>query len=194
MPEKKTPRQESSAHAPETGTPEESGPATDTPQKAGPTSSDQQKKNAKKYISPKISLRGLKEPFKRADLVFDGVDHSGVTFEARVFINNEAADEKTPKTADSGYAGSFHIFGHGGCFGDVGHCEVRGSPRRYDPRPAHPLTPARKVLIATPAIRRAMVQGNEMSVTVVPIVRAGTPRCDYENVLKFDRLQVLTYA
>ncbi len=145
-------------------------------------------------MSPKIGLQGLREPFKRADLVFDGVDHSGVSFEARVFVNNEAADERTPKAADNGYAGSFHIFGHGGCFGDVGHCEVRGNPRRYDPRPAHPLTPARKVLIATSAIRKAMAQGKEMTVTVVPIVRAGTPRCDYENVLKFDRIQVLSYT
>ena len=34
--------------------------------------------------------------------------------------------------------------------GDPGHCEVR--PRReYDPRPAHPLTRAKKVVIATQA-------------------------------------------
>ena len=25
---------------------------------------------------------------------------------------------------DPSYAGSFYIFGHGGCFGDVGHCDV----------------------------------------------------------------------
>jgi hypothetical protein len=184
MAKSKTPPKKSAARAPKTG----------TPQEVAPPSPEQQKKPAKKYVSPKIGLQGLREPFKRADLVFDGLDHSGVSFEARVFVNNEAADEQTPKAADNGYAGSFHIFGHGGCFGDVGHCEVHGNPRRYDPRPAHPLTPARKVLIATSAIRKAMAQGKEMTVTIVPIVRAGTPRCDYENVLKFGRIQVLTYA
>ena len=148
---------------------------------------------AKKYVSAKISLRGLRDQFKRADLIFDCIDHAGVSFEARVFINNERADAHTPKSADSGYAGSFHIFGHGGCFGDVGHCDVRGTPRRYDPRPAHPLTPARKVLIATEAIRGALAQAKEMTVTVVPIVRAGTDRCDYQNVLKFDRIMIQTY-
>jgi len=41
----------------------------------------------------------------------------------------------------------------------MGHCEVRGVPRPYDPRPAHPLTPARKTLIATEALRRAASKG-----------------------------------
>jgi hypothetical protein len=151
-------------------------------------------KTAKKYVSGKIPLGPLANAFSRADLVFDGVDHSGVTYEGRIFLNNEGADEHTAKTARNGYAGSFHIFGHGGCFGDVGHCDVRGLPRPYDPRPAHPLTPARKVVIATEAIRHAMKQGKQVKVTIVPIVRAGTPRADYVNVVKFDRITIVTYV
>ena len=42
--------------------------------------------------------------------------------------------------------------------------------RRYDPRPAHPLSRAKKVVIATDAVRRAMEQGDTATVTVVPIV------------------------
>jgi hypothetical protein len=158
--------------------------AAAAPSKKGP---------AKKYVSGNIAVEGLGQDFKRADLIFDCIDHSGVSFEGRVFLNNQNADENTPKSPDQGYAGSFHIFGHGGCFGDVGHCEVRGTPRRYDPRPSHPLTPGRKTLIATDAIRKAMAQGKGFTVTVVPIVRAGTDLCDYENVLKFDRILVHTY-
>jgi tyrosinase len=131
--------------------------------------------------------------FHRADLEFEGVDHSGVSFEALVFLNNKNADARTAKTPANGYAGSFHIFGHGGCFGDVGHCEVQGLPRHYDPRPAHPLTPARKIVVATDAIRRALRKGKSMTVTVVPVVTSGTSRCDFENVLKFDRVFVVTY-
>jgi tyrosinase len=149
---------------------------------------------SKIYVSSKIPLQPLAKNFHRADLVFDGVDHSGATFEARVFLNNSSATAKTATTAQNGYAGSFHIFGHGGCFGDVGHCDVRGLPRPYDPRPAHPLTPARKVVIATDAIRKAVTKGKQMTVTVVPIVRAGTPECDYDDVLKFDRISVRTYV
>jgi len=147
---------------------------------------------SKKYVSKAIPCDPLRKPFRRADLIFDGVEHGGPSFEARVFLNNEKADAKTPKDSKNGYAGSFHIFGHGGCFGDVGHCEVRGTPRQYDPRPAHPLTPARKVLIATEALRR-VGKSKAMKITVVPIVRSESLEGNYDDVLKFDKISVVTY-
>ncbi len=140
-----------------------------------------------------MPLQPFDKSFKRADLIFDGVDHSGASFEARVFVNNAKANDKTDRTLKNGYAGSFHIFGHGGCFGDVGHCEIRGMPRPYDPRPAHPLTPARKVVICTDAIRQALTAGKQMSVTVVPIIRAGTSKTTYDDVLRYEKLSVVTY-
>ncbi|HEY6271036.1 MAG TPA: hypothetical protein VIX19_03470 [Terriglobales bacterium] len=152
------------------------------------------KQPSKIYVSSKIPVDPLRKIFQRADLIFDGVDHSGATYEARVFLNNPGANAKTPTNLQHGYAGTFHIFGHGGCFGDVGHCEVRGVPGPYDPRPAHPLTPARKVLIATEAVRKAVGKGKAFTVTVVPIVRAGTDLCDYDDVFKFDKLSVQTYS
>lgn len=150
-------------------------------------------KTAKKYTSSAVSLKGISEGFTRADLVFEGVDHSEASYEARVFLNNADADEKTPVTLESGYAGKFHIFGHGGCFGDVGHCEVRGQRRPYDPRLSHPLTPATKTIIATDAIRRALSQARDTTITIVPIVLSGTKLCDFENVLKFDRVSIVAY-
>src|SRR6185436_18305022 len=54
----------------------------------------------------------------RADLVFYGVDHAGPSYEARVFINNPNADADTERVDEQGYAGSFSVFGHNGCFGD----------------------------------------------------------------------------
>ncbi len=161
-----------------------------------PTTKSRKRVTAKKQVTTGISTECLAAGFMRADLVFDGLDHSGASFEARIFINNPDADASTELTAQNRYAGRFHIFGHGGCFGDVGHCEVRGVPRPYDPRPAHPLTPMRKVVIATDALRREIKRsgGKELTLTIVPIVRSGTERCDYENVLKFDRVSVVTYA
>lgn len=149
---------------------------------------------AKKHTTSKIDLEGIQKEFYRADLLFDGVDHAGASYEARIFLNNPKADDQTPTTLDNGYAGRYHIFGHGGCFGDVGHCEVSGPRRPYDPRYSHPLTAASKTVIATEAIRRAVNQGQEMTVTVVPIITSGTKLCDYENTLKFDRVSVVAYA
>jgi hypothetical protein len=89
---------------------------------------------------------------------------------------------------------AFHIFGHGGCFGDIGHCDITGVPRPYDPRPAHPLTPATKVVIATDAINLAMQRKKKsVTITIVPLILSGTPRCNYENFMKFDRVALVAY-
>jgi hypothetical protein len=145
------------------------------------------------YRSPPISLAGLDRDLTRADIEFHGLDHSGASFEGRVFVNNADADQTTDTTLASGYAGSFHVFGHGGCFGDEGHCDVR--PRRtYDPRPAHPLTPARKTVIATDAVRAALGASAEaMTVTVVPMVTSLTEKCGPDDVLSFEFLRIVTY-
>jgi hypothetical protein len=146
-----------------------------------------------RYTSPEVRLDKLDRDFTRADIVFEDVDHSGASFEARVFLNNPDADENTEKTLESGYAGAFHIFGHGGCLGDdENHCAVH--PRRpYDPRPAHPLTPGRKVVIATDAVRRALEQGDTATVTVVPILLSLTEKTGSENVLQFKQVVIISY-
>jgi len=152
-------------------------------------------KAPKKYVSPKISIEPLDAHVSRADLIFDGLDHSGPSFEARVFLNNDGANAETPTTAENGYAGSFHIFGHGGCYGDdITHCQIRGPRRPYDPRPGHPLTPARKVLIATDALRLARAKGGEITVTIVPVVYDPSPKADYSDVLKLDSISVESYV
>ena len=140
-----------------------------------------------------ISMDTLGDSFTRADIEFEGVDHSGSSYEGRVFINNAEADAETHTTLENGYAGSYYIFGHGGCFGDEGHCEV--APRSpYDPRPPHALWPARKVVIATDAIRQAAEAGPTMSITVVPVILSTTDQvAEDEQVPKFQLVSVITY-
>lgn len=121
-----------------------------------------------KYESESLEVGALDTDIYRADIEFYEVDHSGASYEGRVYINNPGADANTGYD-DPSYAGSYHVFGHGGCLGDPGHCEVK--PRRpYDPRPAHPLTKAKKVVIATDAVRGAIERDGNATVTVVPIV------------------------
>ncbi len=140
-----------------------------------------------------ISAEHLDPSFARADIEFEGVDHSGASYEGRVFLNNPTADAKTALTPENGYAGAFHIFGHGGCYGDdETHCEV-GHRRSYDPRPSSPLTPARKVVIATDAVRRALEKGKKLTVKVVPVVKATTPKAGAENVLRYEQVSIVTY-
>jgi hypothetical protein len=113
------------------------------------------------------------QSFSRADLEFRGVDHSGPSYEARIFLDNPRANESTAAEADRGYAGSFYVFGHGGCFGELGHCDVTAEPRGiYDRRLPHPLTPLFKTVIVTDALRRALEtgEGETFSVTVAAVV------------------------
>jgi hypothetical protein len=125
----------------------------------------------------------------RADLVFYGVDHSGPSYEARIFLNAPDATADTPRDHPH-YAGSFCIFGHGGCFGDVGHCDVPEEVDPFDLRPPHQLIPAAKTVIVSEAFARVVAPEDEtMTVTVVAVV----PGADRHDVLQFDTIRLLTY-
>lgn len=147
-----------------------------------------------RYVSDPIELpaRGAGAPeFYRADLVFYGVEHSGPSYEGRVFINAPRANASTARDHLS-YAGSFHIFGHGGCFGDEGHCDVpTAAPDPFDLRLPHQLTPATKTVIVTDALKRIVRDGDDaITVTIVAITADG----DDDDVLALNTVRLLTYA
>jgi hypothetical protein len=146
-----------------------------------------------KTTSPEVNLEDLGHDYSRADIEFEGLDHSGSSYEGRVYLNNPDADPGTDPTAENGYAGSYYVFGHGGCYGEEGHCDVvRRGP--YDPRPPHGLSPTRKVVIATDAIRRAASAGPTMTVTVVPVLMSTTDRVpEDEAIPHFQSASVIAY-
>jgi tyrosinase len=137
---------------------------------------------------PRPSARGT---FYRADLIFEGVDHSGASYEARIFLDNPDAGPDTPRDPEHGYAGSYTIFGHGGCVGEEGHCDPgTRTTDAFDLRPPHPLEPITKTVPITEALRATT--GETMTVTVVPVV----PHPDgarTEDVLDFERIRLATY-
>lgn len=130
--------------------------------------------------------------FVRADLIFYGVSHRGESYEALVFIDRPDADLTTARDLDAGYAGSFTVFGHGGCFGDPGHCDPNGrNSDAFDVRPAHPMTPWTKVVIATDALRRATA--DSITLTVVPVaIGRRAPRIS--DAMRFERVRLALYA
>jgi hypothetical protein len=135
------------------------------------------------------------QSFSRADLEFRGVDHSGPSYEARIFFDNPSANDSTPPEVDRGYAGSFYVFGHGGCFGELGHCDVSSEPRGvYDRRLPHPLTPLFKTVIVTDPLRRVleMRKGKTFGVTVVAVVPEQRG-ADGGDPLAFESVSLITY-
>jgi len=149
---------------------------------------------SKIHKSPKsVAVGDLPSQYGRADLEFIGLDHAGASYEGRVYVNNPHADANTQPTEANGYAGSFYIFGHGGCFGDVGHCDVHPKRDQFDPRPSHPLEPIKKVVVATEAIKAAAAKGSSIGVTVVPVVTSWTDKSDTADVVSFDHINLVTY-
>jgi len=134
--------------------------------------------------------------FSRADLTFYGLDHSGPSYQVRVFFNNPGAGPDTPLRAGEGYVGGFAVFAHGGCFGDEGHCDVRGPVSPFDRRPPHQLVPIARALIVTGAIRELIARElSSVTVTAVPVVRPSALATADEaaDVLTVDQVALHTF-
>jgi hypothetical protein len=144
----------------------------------------------------RLQLPDLATPFTRADLAILGLDHSGPSVEVRVFFNVKDATEDSPTDLSTGFAGLFSIFGHGGCFGDEGHCEMP-ERRTSDLRPQYALTPINKHVDVTPSVRRLIDEkSTEVDVTLVPIlhdVPAYVPEDLLIEPVKFERLSIVLY-
>lgn len=151
---------------------------------------------SKPIILPTAIVRG---EVYRADLEFIGIDHSGASYEGRVYLNNPNANHATPKDARYGYAGSLFVFAHGGCFGSVGHCEVKERTRRYDLRDSHPLTLLNKRLIVTQQLIAIAKEVQELIVSIVPLVSNDiekwiTKDVDIKNVVNLQKILINAYS
>jgi hypothetical protein len=135
--------------------------------------------------------------FSRADLEFLGLEHSGPSVEVRVFFNAPQANEDTPTNDTAGFVGFFSIFGHGGCFGDEGHCEMP-ERRPTDYRPVYALTPITKHIDVTDAVRRILAEPTrEVDVTIVPLLHDVPPYVPEDLLsepVKFQRLSIVFYS
>lgn len=144
-----------------------------------------------RFNSPPLELPDAEQPFLRADLIFYGLDHSGDSFEARLFLNAPRRIDQSAGRDHPDYIGSFFIFGHGGCFGDEGHCDVPAERDPFDLRPPHQLEPAVRIVTVTNAIQMLVETGAEATRVTVVAQTAGNRSND---VLAFDTVRLATYA
>jgi hypothetical protein len=146
------------------------------------------------FVSSPVDLPPAAESrqFSRADLVFYGVDARNASYSARIFLDQVGAEPDTSPSREMGYAGSFNIFGHGGCFGDEGHCEVPDEPPDpFDTRPPHPLTPQTKIVDISAALKAT--EGGQIVVTAIVVV-PGQEAADTADELTFASLRLLVYV
>jgi hypothetical protein len=104
---------------------------------------------------------------------------AGQSFEARVFLNNPDADERTPKTSEVGYAGSFHVYG----YGEPPPPAVAEAKRRHVPG-SGPIAPIEtRVKVDPKTFHAAVDQSDQLTVTVVSIpVDDDLPERPFEHV------------
>jgi tyrosinase len=144
-----------------------------------------------KFTTPDpIELPPRGHRIDRVDLIFYGIDHSGSSYEANVFMDPRGVG-RDADASHRAYVGTFYIFGHGGCFGDVGHCDIPQEEDPFDLRPPHQLEPALRILTVTDAVTRLLERGVEAAkVTVVARSEGRAPN----DVLDFDTVRLATYA
>lgn len=110
----------------------------------------------------------------RADIVLDGLEQAGPSFEGHVFLNNPAANRETEHSPAAGYAGAFHVYGRGA------HVEA-------DPDTGAALIPITKRVVATDAVRAATRDVAELTVTIVPVKEGSSDQAP----LKLDRVSIV---
>ena len=146
---------------------------------------------AQRWTSEALAFpRDPAAPFKRVDLEFEEVEHDGHSFTALVYLNNPGASARTGRDASKGFAAGFSVFGHGLCWGEQGHCDVRRAPASaFDRRPEHRLTPQNVTLDVTETVQQ-LGEIDQLQVTVI----ARAPEDDRaRNLLRFRALTLVTY-
>jgi tyrosinase len=144
-----------------------------------------------RFHSKPLELPAAEHEFTRADLVFYGVDHSGPSFEARIFIGAKRGIGPAATAEDPAYAGSFYVFGHGDCYGEAGHCEIPSDRDAFDLRLPHHLEPGLQIVTVTAAVERLVMAGRAKA--AVDVFVHGPKRKD-AKALDFTGLRLLTYA
>jgi hypothetical protein len=142
--------------------------------------------------SIKLDINKCSE-FYRADLEFHGIGHGTESYTGHVFLNNHDADLNMPKTLENKFVGSYHVFGHGGCFGDVGHCDILKKNEKYDFRADHPLTRGFKRLIITEQLKVLGKQRKEFTVTIVPIIKLDKNTMNIKEIVEIEKISIVTY-
>lgn len=126
-----------------------------------------------------------------ADLVLYDVEHAHDSYQIWVFLDRPDADHTTPLDPVGGYAGYVTVFGHGGCFGDAGHCDPQDrTTDEFDLRRPNKVTPHTKIVRITEAVHRLRA---ERTVVRLVAVQPGDGAAAPSDRLSFTALRLVTY-
>ncbi len=153
------------------------------------------------YISEPFQFQpsSFEHSKQRFELIVRGVRHIGPSYEARVFVGQNSANEETEPTEENGFAGRFHILGHGDCYGAPGHCGPAQQRLAYDTTPPLSSRPIEIHVNITNGLKRAAeaAEGQDLILSIVPIPNRSCPSIDIDEkrVMEVDgRVSIVGYA
>jgi hypothetical protein len=145
-----------------------------------------------RFVSQPLELPSGASRISRADLIFYRVNRHVPSYEGRIF----AATTKVSAEAGcdhAAYVGSFYVFGHAGCTGDEGHCDLPGERDPFDLRLPHHLEPGLQIVTVTEAITAAVEAGiKALRVTVVAHPMSSSD--EGRSLPLFSALRLATYT
>jgi tyrosinase len=123
-----------------------------------------------RFVSKPIEIPApARKSFRQAEVRLHRVPQLPRSCFIRVFLNNPDANASTPLD-DPSYAGYLAVFGHGGCIGGPGHCDLPPArARQYDIRPRSHNTPRNHRVIVTKAAKAALKKSSSLQITLVVI-------------------------
>jgi tyrosinase len=123
-----------------------------------------------KFVSKPIAIGAKVKAFKRAEVRLHWVPQLARSCFIRVFLNQPGADAQTPITGNPHYAGYMAVFGHGGCYGGPGHCDLPPlKTRAFDVRPRNHNTPRNHRIDVTATARELLKKKSEIQITLLVI-------------------------
>ena len=144
-----------------------------------------------RYKSLDVSIDNISPHFNEVYLEFYGINHLRPSYTAWIFFLNKLPKKVTPKS--KGFAGTFAIFAHSECWGDVGHCHGDDGLRRFDTRPSHPMTRAFKRVPITHAFKKYLDSGRtSLDICIYAYSRMDWPNQGDSSLLCCKGLQLVT--
>jgi tyrosinase len=123
-----------------------------------------------RFLSTPIKVDEKIKAFRKAEIRLHSVPQLMRSCFIRAFLNQPDADAATPVHDNPHFAGYLAVFGHGGCYGGPGHCDLPPAQSRdYDRRPRSHNTPRNHRIDVTQCARRLLETADSLQITLLVI-------------------------
>ena len=137
-----------------------------------------------RFLSTPIKVDEKIKAFRKAEIRLHSVPQLMRSCFIRAFLNQPDADAATPVHDNPHFAGYLAVFGHGGCYGGPGHCDLPPAQSRdYDRRPRSHNTPRNHRIDVTQCARRLLETADSLQITLLVI------GVDYQEELDLLKLE-----